>query len=210
MPGPRRPLPSLGETVDGEQDGHDTAREPRVDEFVDGLVIRPPIEADAAFELRPGDLPVSGHHRPVRQLHDEGWIVEPPVGVDQEPRIACGDHRRTKAPADLACHGCGTNVIGDMAGELILAKPQAAVALGQRIAGMIAQDDKARLLGSRLYDKALFRRFVVGRTFRIRRPLRSPRGAPIMRCECIRPPARASNVTRLHRMEPSCNRLFGR
>ena len=115
----------------------------RLDLTLDRLVVGPVIMLDPGLDLLRPEADIPRHDEPVGDLHDERRVVEAAIGVDQEAREAGEDRRRAERLGQTLRHGCGAEIVGDMAVQILRFEAQRAVGLGDRVLGVVAEDQEA-------------------------------------------------------------------
>ena len=142
-PRARHALPGLGEAVHRDKHRRLAGGDRRIDGLLDRRVVGPVIARDAGFDLRRRQIHIAWHDQPVGDLHDQGRVVEPTIGVNQEAREARENGRRAERPSQMLGHLRGAQVVGDVAMKVLGPKPERAVAWRDGVLGVVAEDEKA-------------------------------------------------------------------
>lgn len=160
MPGPRLSRPAGREAVNGDQNGQPVSRDETIEDLLDGVMIGAVKLLNPRLTLDRVDGPVAGNDGAVGEPHDEGWIVEAPVGVDQETGKAAENGDRLQALGKPAGDAGGADIVCNMTLEHVVGQAEIVVALGDEIAGVVAEDND-RAVGISAYDLKT-RAFAVG------------------------------------------------
>ena len=118
-------------------------RDGRLDRPLDRLMIGLVIAGDSVVNLRRREADIARHDQPVGDLHQQRGVVEAAIGVDQQPREAGQDRRRPEQLGQPFGHGGGAEVVGDVAVKVLRLQAQRAIGLGNRVLGVIAEDEEA-------------------------------------------------------------------
>jgi hypothetical protein len=115
LPGANHALQGLGEAVDRDDDRRLSQSDGRLGGSLDRLVVRLVIALDPGFDLLGAEAGITRHDETVGDLHDERGVVEAAIGIDQEPREAGQDRRRTKRLGQTLGDRRSAEIVGDMA-----------------------------------------------------------------------------------------------
>ena len=103
------------------------------------------IEAGAPLALGVVQVAIARDHRAIGESHDERGVVGTAVGVDQQAGVARQQRGYAQCGGEAPRHLRGPDVVGDVALQLIGGQPQGAVGGGNGVAGMVAEQDEARV-----------------------------------------------------------------
>ena len=137
------PFQLVGEAVHRQEYRRHTGGDALLDQAVDAQVVGLVEMPHAPIALLFVDVAVARHDRAVGDAHDERRVVEPAIGIDQQPRETRRDGRRTQFLGEDPRDSLGADVVGDMAFQLVGRQPQRAVGVRDGVAGVIAQQKQA-------------------------------------------------------------------
>ncbi len=145
MPGPGHTAPAGREAVNRHDDRRrgniDHRIERLIDESVIGLVNT--FAAESAFGVV--DTGVARHNSAVGQAHDECRIVFPPVRVDQQPGESRQTGRCAQVPGKFERNRAGTDIVADVALELLRCHAEISITRRNGVPGMVAQKQESGL-----------------------------------------------------------------
>ena len=98
----------------------------------------------AIFDLLGANSRVSGDYIAIRKAHDEGWIVDAAIGIDEEARKPRQNCRSAEARCEAAGDPGRANIVGDVTVELFPGKTERAIGYWQRVDRVIAKEEDAR------------------------------------------------------------------
>jgi len=117
------------------------------DEFVHGRMIGMKQRRRAEGAVLAGEGAIAGHGNAVALGRNRGGIVERPVAIDHEARIAGEGERRIEAPGEPPRHFGGADVPADVLGEPLLRKAEPVERARHAVAGVIADEHQRRAAG---------------------------------------------------------------
>ena len=86
---------------------------------------------------------VARHDRAVGKAHDEGRIVQAPIGVDDQARKGRQHGRRAELGRERAGHVRGADVVGDVPLERLARQSERPVTRRNGVGGVIADDQRS-------------------------------------------------------------------
>jgi hypothetical protein len=85
---------------------------------------------------------IAGHGRSVRDGDDQRWIIEAPVGIDQQAREGGEQGRDAERARAGAGHGRRADVVGDVARQLRGRQAEVPVSGQDGVRGVVAQQQQ--------------------------------------------------------------------
>ncbi len=101
------------------------------------------IEAsEPRLALGRAEADIAGNHVPIGNVHDQGWVVEPPIGVHQKAREPAQHPRRAQGLGEPHRHALGAQIECDVPLESFGLQPERPVFRRNPVLRMVAEEQK--------------------------------------------------------------------